>query len=446
MIAFIAGAGILPCNTTVGKFLEEVCNITLNGTATGLLNVTLTSNDASKLLLSNTPDGAGLPSITVQVAPNHSVSSDFYVFGLAGSGTVTYTATASGFGTGTGTITLGPSGFIISGPNLGLDFSTNTATTVGVLVYPVLLTPTGGVTAIQSVAGGLSFNVNVTATDIPPASGVGTLNPSQLTIAAGANYAASTFQPLTAGSTTLAVVQPSGFTTPNQYTSLKATVSLPGMSVVSGQAVGYHLQDAALVTLGSIPSNAVQVTITSNNTSQLLVSASPTGAGSDHIVLTIAAGTRSASFYFYGVASSGSPTFTATATGFNSVTATEAVTPSGVLIAYGPQLLSQVTANVSAGSFPLTVYTAQLDPATLNLVQIEPLAGGFSIQVPVSDSNTAAGTIGTSSVTLNANDSSKDVVFTPTAPGGLTNVSVAAPSNFQIAVGFGSVQVTVNNQ
>ena len=190
MIAFIAGAGIIPCNTTVGNNLEAACNITLNGTAPGpgVLNVTLTSGDPTKLLLSNTPDGAGQSQITVTVAPNHSVSSTFYVFGLASSGAPTYSASASGFGSATGTITLAPSGFIISGPNLGLDFTTNTSSTVGVIVYSALLTPTGDFSTTQSVAGGQSITVNTTNTDIPPASGVGTLNPSQLTIPGGTRF------------------------------------------------------------------------------------------------------------------------------------------------------------------------------------------------------------------------------------------------------------------
>ena len=129
----------------------------------------------------------------------------------------------------------------------------------------------------------------------------------------------------------------------------------------------------------------------------------------------------------------GSPTFTVAAAGFSTFTGTEAVTPSAVLIAYGPQLLSQVTTNVSSGNLPLTVYLAQLDPNTLNIAQFEPLAGGFSIQVPVTNSNTAAGTLVSSSLTFNGNDTSKNAVFTPTAPGGITTIGLTAPTNFTVS-------------
>ena len=63
---------------------------------------------------------------------------------------------------------------------------------------------------------------------------------------------------------------------------------------------------------------------------------------------------------------------------------------------------------MSSGNLSLTVYLAQLDPNTLNIASFEPLAGGFSIQVPVTNSSPAAGTLGSSSLTFNGNDMSKD--------------------------------------
>jgi hypothetical protein len=368
------------------------------------------------------------------------------VFGLDSTGTATYSAAASGFGTATGSVTLAPSAFIISGPNLGIDIATNTATQVGVAVYSVLLSPTGDVLSTQNVAGGSSVNVNITATDIAPAVGVGTLTPSLLTIPAGSGTAISTFQPLSPGSTTLAVIQPTGFTVPNQYTSLKATVTLPGINALFGGQVGYHLQDVASLLLGAAPSGTLQVTITSNNPSQLLVSTDPTLAGSDHIVMNLPAGTRNATFYLYGLASSGSPSFSITASGFATFTGNESLAPSAVLIAYGQQFLHSVTTNVSSGTLTLGVSTALLDPSSLGFLGFQPLAGGFPTQVPIGDSNTAAGTINPQTVTFNGNDSTQNVVLTPTAPGGLTNISITAPANFQILSGYDKVAVTVNNQ
>ncbi len=117
-----------------------------------------------------------------------------------------------------------------------------------------------------------------------------------------------------------------------------------------------------------------------------------------------------------------------------------------MLIAYGQQFLNQATTSVSAGNLVLTVYTAQLDPSSLGFVQFQPAAGGFSTTVPLSNSNTAAGTIAPQSVTLNGNDASKNVTLTPKAPGGSTNISVSAPANFQVLSGYDKVVVTVLNQ
>jgi hypothetical protein len=458
VIAFISGAGILPCNTTVGNNLEAACNITLNGTASGLLNVTLTSNDTSKLLLSNTPDGAGKNQITVTVNTNSNRSSTFYVFGLASTGTATYNVAATGFGTATGTVTLAPSGFIISSANgPGVSFFTYPSTPVGVTVSSALLTSAGDFSATQNVAGGLSFNINVTDTDIAPASGVGTLSPSQLTIAGGVGSAISVFQPLNTGSTTLAVVQPPGlgFTTPNQDTSLVAQVKPQGMSVFYNGQVGYHLQDAASVLLGALPANPVQVTITSNDPN-LSVAPDPTGlglgctaAGSNHVTFTITPPNRSGTFCFYGLASSGSPTFTVAAPGFTTYTGTEGLSPAGVLIA-ASNYQTSVTTTVSAGNLTMTVYTAALTADLTGLVQFpQQVAGGFPIVVPLGNSNTNAGTLNDpnkQSVTFNAGDSSHDIVFTPKAPGGSTNISVSAPTNFNVYNGYGFVAVTVLNQ
>src|ERR1022692_4704723 len=115
---------------------------------------------------------------------------------------------------------------------------------------------------------------------------------------------------------------------------------------------------------GALPANPVQVTITSNDPN-LSVAPDPTGlglgcsaAGSNHVTFTITPPNRSGTFCFYGLASSGSPTFTVAAPGFTTYTGTEGLSPAGVLIAYNYQ--NSVTTSVSAGNLTMTVYTAAL--------------------------------------------------------------------------------------
>src|ERR1035441_1220249 len=212
--------------------------------------------------------------------------------------------------------------------------------------------------------------------------------------------------------------------------------------------------DAASVLLGAVPANPVQVTITSNDPN-LSVAPDPTGlglgcsaAGSNHVTFTITPPNRSGTFCFYGLASSGSPTFTVAAPGFTTFTGTEGLSPAGVLIAYNYQ--NSASTSASAGNLTMTVYTAALTADLTGLVQFpEQVAGGFPIVVPLGNSNPAAGTLNDpnkQSVTFNAGDSSHDIVFTPKVPGGSTNISVSAPTNFNVYNGYGFVAVTVLNQ
>jgi hypothetical protein len=452
LTAFVAGAGMLPCNPTVGNGLEALCNIQLTGTASGLLNITLTSN-SSNLLLSNTPNGVGANQIKVTVASNHSLSSDFYVYGLANTGSATYSVNGGALGIVTGTVTLAPAGFIISGPNLGYPITTTTKASVGVGIYPVLLTSNGDVATdqngpiYQSLAGNSSITVNTTGTPIPPAVTVGALNPPQVTISGGTSSGATVFQPAgDVGSITLAVVQPTGFTVPNQYTSVVATVHLPGMSVLTpATGVGYGLQAGVLITLGAVATAGQQIIVTSNDPTNLTLSTDPTKPGQNTITLTLNAGDQQASFNVYGLATSGNPGFTVTAPGFGSASGTVTLTPSVVVfgVTY-PYFFTTLTTAVAAGSTPLTLATGQVDEYG-NFTAFESVAGGSSVTIGLNNSNPATGTIDQRQVTFNGNDGLLNVTFTPIQPGSTTVSIVSVPPPFSVYPGYGSVGISVTN-
>jgi hypothetical protein len=438
--AFVAGAGLTPCNTTVGKSLEALCNITLNGTAAGVLNITLTSN-STNLQLSNTPTGVGQNQITVTVQPGHSLSSDFYVYGLTNTGTATYTASNATLGTVSGTITFAPSGFIISGPNLGVNFSTPQTVNIGVGIFSVLLKPSGDVVGLQNFAGAGSIAVNTSDS----ASNVGTLSPAQVTILGGTNSAGTTFVSANPGSTTLGVVQPAGFTAPNQFTSVVATVTVRGMTVTPpSTGVGYHLQGQAQVTLGAPAPAGQQITVTSNDPTNLLLSIDPTKPGQTSITLNLNAGDQNAVFNFYGLAASGTPGFTATAAGYTTVVGSVPLTPAAVVIGSGGNFVSNLTTTVAQGSSPLTVATIQLDPNSGVFIGFAPVAGGFSVPVSLNDSNPTVGSIDRTSVTFNGNDIFLTVNFTPLQSGNTAVGITSVPTNFSVYPGFGSVGITVN--
>ena len=443
LTAFVAGAGLLPCNATVGKGLEAPCNIRLTGNTTNLLNVTLVSN-SSNLLLSNSPNGVGQNQITVTVQPGHSLSSDFYVYGLASTGSGTYSASGGGLGTVNGTVTFAPSGFIMGTPSLGVNFTTTVNAQQGIRIYSVLLTPAGDVSDMQNVAGNGSTTVAISNTPIAPASNVGTLNPTQVSVAGGTGFADTLFTGSSIGSTVLGVVQPSGFSTPNQDVSVTGTVILPGINCQTPGIVGYHLQVQVQCTLGFPATAGLQVTLASNDPTNLLLSTDPTLPGQGQITVTLSAGGQNFVVNAYGLASAGSPGFSASAPGYKTFNGSIQLAPSAIVIS-NTSFLATLAETVAGGPQQLIVSTIFLDPSSGSFLGFGAAAGGFPVQVQLNNSNPSIATINKTSVTFNGNDSFLNVTVTPVQAGNTSVGIISVPPNFSIYPGFGSVGVTVNN-
>src|SRR5581483_117091 len=260
---------------------------------------------------------------------------------------------------------------------------------------------------------------------------------SPATLAGGASSTTVTFQAVAQGTSVITVVTPSGFSTA-VANHLTATVSQPHISI-NPASVGYGLQ---VIDTGSLeapaPSSGLTVTITSSDTSKVLLSTDVSGttAGSGSITLHIAAGMGVSgagfgTFWIQGGASSGSATLTASAPGFASATATVNLTPSGFVLT-GPGGTSQPfnTTTLSSNS-TITVFAEQLD-SSFNAIGRGVVAGGMTVTVPVATNNTA-GTIVQASggptlpVTFHGNDTQKVVAFHPFTQGSDT-IAVGAPS------------------
>src|SRR5690242_1798284 len=111
---FATGRIALP-NLTVGRNLQTTAALTLDDAAPPEgLDVKLTSSDPKRLLLSTSAEKAGSASIVMNVRAGSRFSIEFFVQGLAASGTVSYTASAPGFESAAGTVTLAPSGIIFA--------------------------------------------------------------------------------------------------------------------------------------------------------------------------------------------------------------------------------------------------------------------------------------------------------------------------------------------
>jgi hypothetical protein len=205
------------------------------------LRVTLTSSDASKLLLSTRGDRLGRASITLDI-PAGQLTAPYYLQSLSDTGTVTWTATAPQFRSRTGRVELTRSGVIVAYSRYGAPDEAAVLQGTGasddrrfyaslddakehpvhVVVYSVYLHPANGLAAdmtVQELRAGISVTVNLKSSH--PA--VGTVE-SPVTIPSGAVIMPSRFTPVSLGETVISVSTPAGFSTPKNATMVPAVV------------------------------------------------------------------------------------------------------------------------------------------------------------------------------------------------------------------------------
>ena len=227
--ANVAQSGIsLPDAGLIGMNLQVQSTLTLGQFApVGGVTVTLTSSDATSLLLSNTANVQGSKMINVQV-PAGSNSASFYLQALAGSGAPTYTAASLGYKSSTATATLVHSAVILSS-KFGADLPFATPASVGqaepLTVSTVALQPDGtydGNTP-QPIRGGSSVTVPLTVNP----TGKGALSVQQVTIQGGNGSAPAQYTPSATGQVTISVATPAGgyLTAPSNYPSVMLNVN-----------------------------------------------------------------------------------------------------------------------------------------------------------------------------------------------------------------------------
>ncbi len=200
--AFISSAAI-------GQNLQAPVTVTLSPPASSNTQVTITSSSPSQVLIS-AQQGSG-PSVTVPVSAG-TTSFAVYAQGLANSGSTTISASAPGYGTGTGVITLFPSAFVLAGPiSVASTLTTGEYGTAQFNVSAARLDASGNFAEVQQVRGGENVPVQVTVAN----PNLGSVSPARLTFTAGsATLSAGFIAGSTAGSTTLTVNEPAGFSSP----------------------------------------------------------------------------------------------------------------------------------------------------------------------------------------------------------------------------------------
>jgi len=204
--------------------------------------------------------------------------------------------------------------------------------------------------------------------------------------------------------------------------------------------------EATVAMYTAAPAGGVVITLTSSDPSRVLLSTIPNAAGLPSITVTASPGfVVSPAFYVQGLANSGIITYTASAPGYASATAKVTLAPSGIVIA-GPARVGnpiRTTLGRLASTPPLVaVYSAQLD-ASGNFVVVQPVRGGASITVNVTNSNPEVGTIGASRLTIPSGSLNATTPFDFRTVGE-TTLSVDVPSGFRLPAQFTTVKALVS--
>jgi hypothetical protein len=429
-------------NATTGVNMQTPVDVVLGSAPTSPINVTVSSLSAGVATVSNGATVAGTVNAGVSAVTFNNVTSAFvgtvYIQGQT-VGTASLQVTNTGtFNTGTGTATVNPSGFVINSGNI----LTTLASTPSVMVVPAVLNP--GVLTLYNYGqlnpGIGPYGLAVTSTN----TGIGTISTSPVSFSGGATSAATTFQPVAAGTTTVnlgappASGLPGAFSTPSQYQQVTATVTAPSITV-GNVVTGVNMENPLVgITLSVAPSSAISVTVTTNGPSIATVSNGSTVVGGPSYTFTNVTTTNVGTIWIQGQ-SLGSTTITVSAPGYTSGIGLATVNPSGFVLQTG----DFATTNTSPAT-TIPIYAAVLDPATLDYVGSAQLNPGLSVSVPFSSSDMNVGTIAPSpSVPFNGGAASENATFTPAGTVGTSTLTLGTPTG---AAGFSTPSQTSTQQ
>lgn len=421
-------------NDITGVNIQNSATVTLSAAPPNPVTVTITSSNPGIALLSTSATTVGTNNLTVN---NVTGGFSIYIQGKA-VGTTILTATAPGYSSATGmyagTITVYPSGFIFY---YGVPINTSTfSPPTQFPVYPSILYPSSASNAgspyqvVNTLSPGVGpVVVPITSSDTV----VGTVATTALTFNAGDTSQQTTFQPTSAGTTTIAIGTPTGYTTPaTGYNTFVATVTAPAIGM-NNVTTGYGLESTTYVSLPVAPPNPVTVTVTSNGPAIATISKDGTVVGGTSLTFTNVTSSGNLPVIYVqgqpsatGVASSSSvaTTLTASAPGYTNAVATVTVDPSGFATYYDQSF----TRTVANGPDNISVYSWILNPGTLTLqtygLGVNP---GITADVSVTSSDTTVGTISNTPIPFTSTSGSGPFTFTPVGTGTAT-ITIGNPN------------------
>ncbi len=334
---------------TVGAGLQLSTFAILGASEHGGVDVTITSSQPSRVLVSRDASTVGTASATVTV-PNGQTFVTYYIHALESvTGSANVTISAPGFTGGSHAVDVVPSGIEIV--NLNTATTTLSADDTGWYVQVGL--PCEGNTQLCTVQnlrpGGPLFVVSLALapaqtpiaqlrSDQPVATGQTVTKPIQpgiyhtQAIVGGSSYGL-TFDPLAGGQTSVTATGPAGVLTMTTTGVRPVTISGPTISVQSAVTVGAGLQLSTFAILGASEHGGVDVTITSSQPSRVLVSRDASTVGTASATVTVPNGQTFVTYYIHALENvTGSANVTISAPGFTGGSHAVDVVPIGIEI------------------------------------------------------------------------------------------------------------------
>lgn len=414
---------------TVGYNLQDTVNVNIGQPN---VNLTVTSSDPSRVLLSASPTVAGQGAVTLSNATSQNVT--VYVQALASTGSATLTFSAPGYQNTTSTVQLMSSAVELLSPFSGATLTPLSAP-IGFQAKLVPYNPTSGAGSSAETLrpGAAPLNVQVSLSDPSVASAT----PAQLTFAAGSSTQSFNIQPSAPGSALLSLSVPAGFLDPVSLRQQLLTVVAARATFTAPLTVGKDLVRPTAIALATPVGSTLSLTVTSADPTRLLLANAdnPSGAGSISVAISAGSST-SASFTLVGLASSGTVGVTVSGPG---LTSTSFVTLEPTGLVFGPPPTS-ANANSRVG-VQVSVYA--LNPQTLAPDSIVPLRPGIlPVAIAIASSNTAS-IANSSTVFLNAGDSGAYISLTTLAAGSAT-LTVQTPDGFTTPASGNTLSITVH--
>jgi hypothetical protein len=417
----------------VGEDMQEAVNISLTVAPPSPVDITVTIASGAIARVSDNGGVLGGTTVVIANVANTAIRTVF-LQGLL-QGTTQVTVSAPGYATNTQTIAVDPSGFIIDTPSV-INTTTFTANSTVRISAGRLLPGTLAWQENEAVRAGLTVPVSLTNSNAT----VGSITPSSLSFGPSVSLISTEFDPLTSGSTVVAVTPPAGFDTPSNFRQITATVTAPAIDGFTGNfaRVGEDMQKVVNLSLGVAPPSPVDITITLTSGAIARVSDNGIVLGITTLVIPNVANTSTRTLFLQGMLQ-GTTQVTLSAPGYATNTQTVTVDPSGFII----NSPSSINTTAGAANSSLQITPARLLPGTFQWQENEAVRAGLSVQVPVTSSNTTTGVIAVSPLSFGANVPSVTTQFDPVAAG-TTTVTVGTPAGFDASNNFRQIPVTVN--